>query len=228
MEWLGDVPEHWQVARLKWSRSTVINGVWGEEPDGENDIPCVRVADFDRQSFRVRFAEPTIRSVVPAKRGGRELQPGDLLLEKSGGGEHQLVGCVVLYEHEQEAVCSNFIARITPAEGAYPNFWMYAHAALYAGRLNYPAVKQTTGIQNLDADAYFDTSFVFPPHEEQEQIAEYLDGETSRIDSLVNRVEVAIERLTEYRTALIAAAVTGKIDVRDAASSDRGSAELQP
>ncbi len=228
VEWLGDVPEHWQVARLKWSRAAAVNGVWGEEPDGENDIPCVRVADFDRQSFRVRFAEPTMRSVVAAKRDGRELRPGDLLLEKSGGGEHQLVGCVVLFDHEQTAVCSNFISRVSPAEGAYPGYWMYAHAALYAGRLNYPAVKQTTGIQNLDADAYFDTLFVFPPHLEQKQIAEFLDGETSRIDGLLNRVEVAIERLHEYRTALITAAVTGKIDVRDDANSGRGSVESGP
>ena len=43
VEWLGEVPEHWEVARLKWSTSGTVNGVWGDEPDGENDIACVRV-----------------------------------------------------------------------------------------------------------------------------------------------------------------------------------------
>jgi type I restriction enzyme S subunit len=56
----------------------------------------------------------------------------------------------------------------------------------------------------------------WPPLPEQMAIAAYLDVETARIDGLVAKVEEAIERLQEYRTALITAAVTGKIDVRSA------------
>jgi len=54
-----------------------------------------------------------------------------------------------------------------------------------------------------------------PPLPEQHAIAAYLDRETSRIDALIHKVETALERLQEYRTALITAAVTGKIDVRE-------------
>ena len=55
-----------------------------------------------------------------------------------------------------------------------------------------------------------------PPLSEQQAIAEYLDRETGKIDALASKVETAIEKLKEYRTALISAAVTGKIDVREA------------
>ena len=215
VEWLGEVPEHWEVARLKWSAVGTVNGVWGEEADGENDIACVRVADFDRRSFRVDFSDPTMRAVGASQRSGRELRPGDLLLEKSGGGEKQMVGCVVLYDHDEPAVSSNFVARILLADGADSGFWTYMHAALYSGKLNYPAIKQTTGIQNLDSNAYFNTPTPFPPLEEQRAIAAFLDRETQRVDSLTNEVESAIERLQEYRTALVTAAVTGKVDVRE-------------
>lgn len=58
--------------------------------------------------------------------------------------------------------------------------------------------------------------FPTPPHDEQTAIADFLDRETGKIDGMVAKVEVAIERLQEYRTALITAAVTGKIDVRGA------------
>ena len=54
---------------------------------------------------------------------------------------------------------------------------------------------------------------------EQRLIADYLDRETMKIDQMVAKVETAIERLQEYRTALISAAVTGKIDVRGLATS---------
>jgi type I restriction enzyme S subunit len=57
-----------------------------------------------------------------------------------------------------------------------------------------------------------------PPETEQTAIATYLDRETAKIDQLVEKVETAIARLQEYRTALITAAVTGKIDVRKAAA----------
>ena len=90
VEWLGEVPGHWEVKRLKWSRAAAVNGVWGDEPDGENDIPCIRVADFDRRRFRVNFFEPTLRAITPSQRAGRELRTGDLLLEKSGGGDKQM------------------------------------------------------------------------------------------------------------------------------------------
>jgi type I restriction enzyme S subunit len=57
-----------------------------------------------------------------------------------------------------------------------------------------------------------------PPLLEQRAIADYLDQETAKIDRMVEKVEAAIERLQEYRTALITAAVTGKIDVREIAA----------
>jgi restriction endonuclease S subunit len=55
-----------------------------------------------------------------------------------------------------------------------------------------------------------------PPLPEQQAIAAFLDHETAKIDTLVSKVETVIEKLKEYRTALISAAVTGKIDVREA------------
>ena len=220
VEWLGHIPKNWEVARLKWSVVDSVSGVWGDEPDGENDVPCVRVADFDRHKLRVNFTEPTLRAVPPPQLAGRELKDGDLLLEKSGGGEKQMVGCVVLFDHDATAVSSNFIARISTPEDANSRYWTYQHAALYSLKLNYPAIKQTTGIQNLDSKAYLDTPTVFPPPIEQDAIAAFLDRKVERVDALASRVEVAIERLQEYRAALITASVTGKIDVRDDVSAE--------
>lgn len=217
VEWLGEVPAHWEIARLKWSTTGCIGGVWGDEPDGVDDLLCVRVADFDRHAARVSLRNPTLRSVSISHREGRMLGVGDLLLEKSGGGVKQLVGCVVLYDHDVPAVCSNFVGRVALAENAHPAYWTYVHRALYAGKLNYPAIKQTTGIQNLDTDAYFDTPVAFPPYPEQIAIAEYLDTAADHIDALRAKARLSIERLSEYRSAVISAAVTGKIDVRDEA-----------
>jgi type I restriction enzyme S subunit len=189
--------------------------MWGDEPNGTiDDIICVRVADFDRVASKVRDVEFTLRAIPILQRRGRELKAGDLLLEKSGGGELQPVGKVVLYDLPHQAICSNFIARMRPLENYDARFLNYLFDAAYSGRLNVNSLKQNTGIQNLDSDSYLSECGAFPPLPEQRAIAAYLDRETARLDALVAKIQDAIERLREYRGALIAAAVTGKVDVR--------------
>lgn len=209
VEWLGEVPAHWSVDRFKQSVAVSQNGIWGNEPaEDENDLPCVRVADFDRVKLVVNDEIPTIRNVTPRERENRVLERGNLVLEKSGGGEKQLVGCVVLYDSDTPAVCSNFVARLELKPNMSPGYWRYAHAAAYAVRLNYGSVKQTSGIQNLDQAAYLDERCVFPPRPEQTAIAAFLDRETAKIDDLVAEQQNLIALLKEKRQALISHAVT--------------------
>ena len=219
VEWLGDVPEHWEIRRLGDSVADCVNGVWGSEPNGLDDLPCVRVADFDRHRLRVRMETPTIRAIAPNERRRRMLKSGDLLLEKSGGGNQQPVGVVMLYDHDVPAVCSNFVARMPVNEGFDSGFLTFLHSALYAIRLNTRSIKQTTGIQNIDASAYLGQPVSFPHLSEQTVIVEYLDKATADIDTAIGRARREIELLPEYRTRLVADVVTGKLDVREAAAS---------
>ena len=209
VEWLGEVPSHWAVERLKLSVDSCKNGIWGEEPaNDDNDLPCVRVADFDRARLRVVLEDPTLRNVKPNERQGRLLSRGNLILEKSGGGEKQPVGFVVLYDEDRSAVCSNFTAKLELAPGMNPSFWRYVHAAAYSIRLNVPSIKQTSGIQNLDQQSYLDERAAYPPQAEQVSIAAFLDHETARIDALVEEQQRLIELLKEKRQAVISHAVT--------------------
>ncbi|QOW21766.1 restriction endonuclease subunit S [Novilysobacter avium] len=213
VDWLGTVPSHWQVDRLKAAITSCKNGIWGEEPKGDDsDIDCVRVADFDRARLVVDGVVPTQRSVTQSERAGRTLQRDNLLLEKSGGGERQPVGQVVLYDRDEPAVCSNFVAKVTLAEGMAPRFWMYQHAAAYAYGVNIVAIKQTSGIQNLDQSQYFNERGVFPSYAEQVQIARFLDRETAKIDALIAEQEKLLALLAEKRQATISRAVTRGLD----------------
>ena len=131
-----------------------------------------------------------------------------MLIEKSGGGEKTLVGCVVQFDKDIPAITSNFVAKMTPNRNMDSRFLTYSFGHLYAGRVNYPAIKQTTGLQNLDSEAYLMENFCFPPRVEQTQIALFLDHETAKIDSLIAKQEKLIELLKEKRQAVISHAVT--------------------
>jgi type I restriction enzyme, S subunit len=75
-------------------------------------------------------------------------------------------------------------------------------------------IKQGSGQPNLNTDIIKGLAVPWPTKTEQEAIASYLDAETAKLSALVAEVETAVRRLQVYRTALITAAVTGKIDVR--------------
>jgi type I restriction enzyme, S subunit len=212
LRWLGEVPEHWDVRRLRDSVDACINGIWGSEPNGREDLPCVRVADFDRQRLRVRVAKPTMRAIAPNERGRRMLAKGDLLLEKSGGGELQPVGVVMLYDHDVRAVCSNFVARMPVAARFNSGYLSYLHAYLYAIRLNVRSIKQTTGIQNLDSSAYLSERIAFPPLPEQSAIACFLDHAGRRIRRFICAKQKLVKLLEEQKQAIIHRAVTRGLD----------------
>ena len=209
IEWLGEIPTHWDIARLKSTIDGCQNGIWGEDPTGnDDDVVCVRVADFDRVRAKVNLNDPTRRRIPFSQLENRSLSPGDLLLEKSGGGEQQPVGAVVLYDHKAPAVCSNFIARVRVNNDHEPGFLCYLHNVLYSTRLNIRSIKQSTGIQNLDSNSYFNEYVALPDLTEQRSINSFLDRETAKIDALIAKRERLIELLNEKRMALINQAVT--------------------
>ena len=216
---LGDVPAHWSLGRIKDSVDAALNGTWGSEP-GENDLDvwCVRVADFERKSQLVGRTKMTFRSVSKDDLARRRVRRGDLLLEKSGGGEKSPVGFVVEYDHDDIAVCSNFVAVVRMSTGMDPKFWKYVHASNYSHRITERSIKQSTGIQNLDQASYFNEPVGVPPAAEQAEISDYLEGKCAVIDSASDTAGQVILLLKERRSALISAAVTGKIDVREGAA----------
>ena len=209
---LGDIPKHWRIESLSTSVEAQINGVWGSDPNGTDDLPCIRVADFDRENHRIRTDKLTLRSVTPSERAGRILRKGDLLLEKSGGGEQQPVGTVVLYDHDFEAVCSNFVGRMVLREGYNPTYLTYLHATLYAIGVNKRSIKQTTGIQNIDHSSYLSELVGVPPPDEQAAIVRYLDAADQKIQAYISAKEKLIALLEEQRQAIIHQAVTRGLD----------------
>ena len=201
-------PASHDLIRLKWAFASTKNGAWGDEPDGVNDVICIRAADFDSDLGRMTDTPRTLRSIDAETFRKVSLRSGDLIVEKSGGGEKQLVGRAVVYEGSAPAVCSNFLARCRPSSLAYPKFLNYLMLAIYSGRGTYPHIKQTTGIQNLDLSSFLNIEVKLPTISIQERIAAFLNEKTTQIDALIEKKQGLLERLAEKRQAIITQAVT--------------------
>jgi len=151
-----------------------------------------------------------------------QLKNGDILVEKSGGGENTPVGRTVIFHQTYCALYANFIDRLRVRQEFSPNYVEYVLVSLYYNKLTMQFVKQTTGIQNLDIHMMFNMMY-FPlfPYSEQQRIAAYLDAQCAKIDTLISKEQAVIEKLKEYKQALITRAVTKGLDT-DVPMKDSG------
>lgn len=210
VQWLGEIPSHWEVVRLKSIIKDSQSGLWGDEPrlDGF-DALCLRVADFNYNSGYIKEDNLTYRHYGTELTLNKQLQARDLLLEKSGGGDLYPVGRVVRYNlNKGVATCSNFIQKLTPMDNVDSDFVYYLFRTMYYLKVNGLYFNQTTGIQNLKVKEYLSQTVFFPPLSEQQAIASYLDTVTSRIDAAIAQQQKMIDLLNERKQIIINNAVT--------------------
>ena len=211
VDWLGEIPEHWKVNPFRRVLREPLKYGANEAADLDDpDLPrFVRITDIDDLGH---LRDETFYSLPAEVAAPYLLEPGDLLFARSG----RTVGRTFLYDDSWGpcAYAGYLIRARVDRTRVLPEFVSHFSASKsYKSWLRAELIQAT--IENVSAGRYAGMPIPIPPLEEQRAISEFLDRETERIDALSSRVEVAIKRLLEYRSALITAAVTGKVDVRD-------------
>lgn len=217
VEWLGDVPEHWELPPM-YVRYQIELGKMLDESriTGEYLVPYLKNADVQWDS--INFDDLSEMDIRPHEFNRFTLRVGDLLVCE--GGE---VGRTAVFNENTRVIgFQKALHRLRPARATeHPRFMYYtlfwaSQAGVFLAEGNPNTIPHLTG-EKLRV-----YRFPTPPLLEQRAIANYLDRETGRIDHLITRVEAALEQLTEYRAALITAAVTGRVDVREALTEKDG------
>ena len=220
VEWLGEIPAHWELKRLRHIVHYIEQG-WS--PDCENreaaadewgvlKAGCVNRGTFLESEHK---ALPSTLSPIPAL----EIKRGDLLMSRASGSR-DLVGSVAVVPEcrPQLLLCDKVFRLHTHSSAGHRQFVGYAMNSRVVRWQIESVISGGSGLaSNISQEAVKALALVQPPPTEEQEIAGSIDRETTRIDVLIARVREAIDRLNEYRTALISAAVTGKIDVREAA-----------
>jgi type I restriction enzyme S subunit len=213
IQWLGDVPEHWGIIPLKQLCSLIKDGTHLPPPRVEIGIPLLSVRNLINGKFIRREDDSMISddSYVELCRSFRPL-PGDVLLAIVGAtigktaivpeglGRFQIQRSLGVFRPKPDLALSRFINLVFESSGFQSLLWQLV------GYSAQPGIYLVT-LQNLRV--------AHPPQCEQIEIVAFLDAETAKLDALTAEAERAIELLQERRTALISAAVTGKIDVRN-------------
>ena len=213
IEWIGEIPKDWEIHRMKSCISERTSGAWGNEATGKDgDIICLRIADFDYSKFRFKdcpIDELTRRNYDKDTIDRLSLCKGDILIEKSGGGEKTPVGRTVIFDKDYNALYANFMDRLRCTKLVTTVWMQYVFVVFYKNDYSKNYVKQTTGIQNLDLTSMLANERIpIPPISEQQSIADFLDTQCAHIDSVIEKTRAAVEEYKKLKQAVITQAVT--------------------
>lgn len=212
IEWLGEIPKDWNLMPIKYGIKNSVSGDWGTDPlkkSNQKKCICLRVADFDFDKGIFKQNQYTIRAYSQEKINQLKLQSGDILIEKSGGGEKQPVGRAVLFDKDFSAMFANFLVRIRTNKLLVPSFLEYYLRALYYTGSTRLYFNQTTGIQNLKVGTLLSNEKI--PNISialQNNITNYLNKRCKKVDDIIAKVQQEITDLEEYRKSIITKAVT--------------------
>lgn len=208
IKWLGDVPEHWEVQRLKNVADVVLGKMLTTEPKGNGAFkPYLR-------STNVQWVRPDVRDVKEMWIGTSEMhqlkvRKNDLLV--SEGGE---VGRTCLWNDEiPECYIQNSVHRITVKPVILPDF-LFQQFFVYGKRGRFNAIVNRVSIAHLTREKLVIVPFTVPPIPEQEDICRWIKDECSPLEQAILRAEEEIKLIREYRDRQIADVVTGQVDVR--------------
>lgn len=207
VEWLGEVPEHWDIKSYRYA-CLIYRGKFGHRPRNDPSLydgnyPFIQTGDVARAG---KFIETYSQTLNEKGKSVSQLFPsGTLMMAIAANiGDTAILGF--------EAYAPDSVVGFKPYKDLHLEFLQYSFMAAL------PALEQTSTQStqaNLNIDRIGTVKAVFPPLKEQLDIIKYIDDTLYKYDSIEDRANLAIKLMQERRTALISAAVTGKIDVRD-------------
>jgi len=212
VEWLGEVPEHWQVARLKTHLVRNDPGAWGTDFADDGTIVLRSTEQTIEGGWRVK--NPARRQLSQVEKETTRLHAGDLVVTKSSGSPAHIgkTSLVTAQIEGMECGFSNFMQRLRPDSKTAPRFmWAFLNNRAGRDQLVYYSTT-TTGLGNLNGAILGSLWVAFPPLPEQSAIVRLLDHVDRRIRRRIRAKQRLIALLNEQKQAIIHRAVTRGLD----------------
>jgi type I restriction enzyme S subunit len=208
LDWLGDIPAHWDVLRIKHGFRTIGSGTTpptNQEDLYDGDVPWVTTSELRENvvtSTEKQVSEDALRELSALK-----LYSADTVLFAMYGATIGRVAILGVEATVNQAVCA--------LADADRFFGQYVFYALLATRETLISLATGGGQPNLNAEKVREHKLPCPPIKEQRAIAEFLRREIARSEKISTEIKYSIVRIKERRAALITAAVTGQISTEE-------------
>jgi len=215
VEWIGEIPKHWDVTKLRYL-GKCQNGINIDGDAFGSGYPFISYGDV----YNNKALPSKVKGLVQSTAQDREIysvKSGDILFTRTSETIDEIGFTSVCHNDMDNAVFAGFLIRFRPKENAIDP--LYSEYYFQNEKLRAFFVKEMNLVTraSLSQELLKRMPVTIPPVEEQKEIAEYISNKDKLISELANEAKNSIELLKEHRTALISAAVTGKIDVREVA-----------
>lgn len=224
VEWLGEVPAHWIKQKLvnvsEGSRGSFVNGPFGSDLLAEelrdHGVPVVYIRDIKPTGYS-RKSTVFVTPMKAKQLDVCKLEPRNVVVSKVGDPP----GDACVYPvGEPSAIITQDVIRIRVNMAQFsPEFIAYLLNSDF-GRMVVNDISVEGTRKRVSLGDFKSTRFVFPPLKESLDIVRYLNSECEKLSCTIAKATQAVAFMQERRTALISAAVTGKIDVRDWVATD--------
>ena len=219
IEWLGEIPEHWEVKKLKYllkeNKDSLKTGPFGSHIKNSDYIPNGNYKVYTQRNVLDNEYENGCESISEEKFDelkGFTIYEGDVLITTRGS----IGRCSVFPENMPTGILHPCLIRIQINENLSLRNWIVNY--INNTSLFYNNVKFNSNSTIIDVIYGYTLKEIFFPTPsiiEQKKILEFLEVKINEIDTLISKSQQEIELLKEYKTALISEVVTGKVDVRD-------------
>ncbi len=214
IDWLGDVPEQWEVCTLKQVTIIRLSGVDKHTVEGERPIQLCNYTDVYNRDFISSDIEFMPASATDAEITGLTLRAGDVLITKDSEVWDDIAVPALVTENLNGVLCGYHLALIRPIQShLVGEFLFHAFAVPALARQFHMAANGVTRY-GLSKHAIKNAVIPVPPVQEQEAICRWIVDHLKPIASSMDRAQKEVDLIREYRTRLIADVVTGKLDVR--------------
>lgn len=213
IEWIGEVPEGWEVDRMKFLVSKINSGVTpsgGAKVYTDEGIPLLRSQNVHFDGLRlddVAYIPEEIHNAMP----NSVVKKHDILINITGAS---IGRCTYVEEEFKKANVNQHVCIIRPKKIYYKYLAYYLMSRL--GQDQVFSVQMGTSREGLNFQQLGDFIIFYPSIGEQQKIVEYIESKTYQIFKTIQKIEKKIELLEEYKKSLIHHVVTGKVDVRGA------------
>jgi type I restriction enzyme S subunit len=208
VEWLGAIPEHWKVKKLKYLAKINLSNVDKKSNENEDTVKLCNYVDVYYNDYITKEIDFLIATASHEQKQKFALKKGDVLLTKDSETWDDIAVPACVANDLDNVICGYHLAHIRPYQDRA--IGEYIFRSISSTRLKEQFWVAANGVTRfgISKSSISDALLLEPPVSEQQKIAEFLDQETSKIDKLITKKERLIELLKEKRTALISHAVT--------------------
>lgn len=213
IEWLGDIPQHWEVRKLKYL-GKFQNGISAGAEYFGTGYPFISYGDVYK-NFELPKTGTGLANSSESDRINYSVKKGDIFFTRTSETIEEIGFTSTCLHTIEDATFSGFIIRFRPYENIlFDGFSKYFFRSNLHRRFFVKEMNLVTRA-SLSQELLKRLPVLLPPTEEQHQIFAYIEKETAIINKTIATIEKEIALVHEYRTAIIAEVVTGKIDVRE-------------